>query len=151
QWRPSAHVFDQLRQHGIRRDLAEDWIPEFAMYHGGKADRQGAFDAKFLKHGIHMLRSSQSQPKPIPEGWEPDQRTLQLLRTEAIEVDFIWSCATEFVMYWTECQVPNHGWQAKFLQYCRRQWLRKSASTDLAAAGTQGLASRMTDRSWAEG
>lgn len=150
QWRPSDHVFDQLKtMRAIDRDFAEDQLPGFQTYHMGTENRQGAFDSSFLKHVIHNSESDKGKPSKLPDDWEPDQVTIQRLRTQGVDPSFIWEAATSFSMYWRERNEARHGWNSVFYNSCLSFWRGGSQSKSLAVGG-QSTLERFTDRSWAE-
>lgn len=148
-WKPSAHVFEQLEQHGVSPDLAASWLPEFTIYHCETVDRQGAFDAKFLKNCLHRFRTTQSEPKTLPRDWYPAQQTIALLRGSGVDVNFICSAADSFALYWTERGEARHAWEAMFVAHCNSLWAKRQANSITTITDSESLARKLTDRSWA--
>lgn len=149
-WRPSEHIVETLKvTRGIDPDFCEDCLPDFVIYHGGKQDRQGAFDAKFRSHVLRNHEMRKHEPKPLPAGWQPDQQTIQRLVLAGVAVDFIWDVLPEFDLYWRERGTPEHGWNAKYYAHVTRSWQQRS--TQMAAERLRDKPlDRMGDRSWAE-
>ncbi len=148
QWRPGDTVFERLKAiKGIDQDFAEDQLLGFVTYHAGTTKRQGAFESAFIKHVIYNFENRKSFPTLLPLDWAPDQITIQRLRVQGVEVNFIWEQATEFSMYWQERGTAGYGWQSKFFTRCLGAWRnRKPVPIDQST-----VLDRLGDRSWSEG
>ncbi|MDP2141315.1 MAG: DnaT-like ssDNA-binding domain-containing protein [Gammaproteobacteria bacterium] len=153
-WKPSEQVLELITNtRGVPRTFCEDAIPEFTLYHRGAVKSAGAHDAAFLRQCVKTwdLYKSSTPASRMPEGWEPDQETIQRLRVGGVAVDFIWDQATRFAMYWRERNEPRHAWNAMFFENTLRMWNQRPAEISTPnERGVAGALHRLTDRSWAE-
>jgi len=166
-WQPSSDAQDILERSGIDRSFIEDAVPEFVLYwrENGKKDRQ--WNTRFIEHvrrqWAHYTNAINfdTEPRQIPENWQPDDAVFDILRMANIDADFARQLLPEFRLYWLDSRQLQRSWNSKFLQHIKYQWAQRHRMGD-SYAGQQNadgkrqteaekLFSKLTDRSWASG
>lgn len=166
-WQPSSDALDILERSGIDRSFIEDAVPEFVLYwrENGKQDRQ--WNTRFIEHirrqWAHYTNAIDfdTEPRQIPENWQPDDAVFDILRMANIDADFARQLLPEFRLYWLDSRQLQRSWNSKFLQHIKYQWAQRHRMGD-SYAGQQNadgkrqteaekLFSKLTDRSWASG
>lgn len=168
-WQPSEDALEILDRMGINANFIEDAIPEFVLHWSERGVAEKTWNSKFVNHIKYQWAkynnaiAHNTEPLPIPQDWQPDDRVIEVLLMSNIDEDFAKSLVPEFVMYWRDRNELHHSWPTKFLQYVKMQWARNHGNRDHAkdthAEGS--AASRKTrdrtifedlsDRSWASG
>lgn len=166
-WQPSVDAMEILERSGIDRSFIEDAVPEFVLYwrENGRKDRQ--WNTQFIKHvrlqWAHYTNAINfdTEPRQLPENWEPDAAVFDILRMANIDAEFARQLLPEFSLYWLDSRQLQRSWNSKFLQHIKYQWAQRHRMGD-SYAGQQNadgkhqteaekLFSKLTDRSWASG
>ncbi len=169
-WWPSADAMSILINAGINEEFIEDAVPEFVLYWRERGASNGAWNTRFIEHirrqwakysaSIHY----DTQPRRIPEDWQPSPECYDILRMAQIDEDFARDKVSEFVLYWRDTNQVHASWNTRFLQFIKTQWARRlveshnmsvyhAENQSFIGKGQQepGAAfQRFTDRSWAE-
>lgn len=169
-WRPSQDAMEVLITHaGINAQFVEDAIPEFVLYWQERGDIARTWNSKFIQHVRRQwVRYSsalehETEPRRIPENWQPGEDVFDVLRLANIDIEFARSLVPEFVIFWRDSNQVHTSWNTKFLQNVKHYWARRHASGAVQGnhyAGQQttpqsgrtkdrSLAEDLTDRSWA--
>lgn len=171
-WRPSRDALEVLVKHAnISLAFIEDAIPEFVLYWQERGDLGRTWNSKFIQHvkrqwlRYNAALEHDTEPRRIPENWQPSQDVYDVLRLANIDIDFARRQVPEFVLYWRDSNQVHSSWNTKFLQHVKFHWARQHAlNTQNSQAGQDAgqqdpsLASRtrdrslvqdLTDRSWA--
>jgi hypothetical protein len=170
-WRPSNDALEVLVKHAnISYAFVEDAIPEFVLYWQERGEVGRTWNSKFIQHVKRQwVRYSSAlehdtEPKRIPENWQPSNEVFDVLRLAEIKMDFARQQVTEFVLYWRESNQLYASWNTKFLQHVKYHWAKQHALTPQQGnshAGQQthhstsstrdrSLVQDLTDRSWAQ-
>lgn len=171
-WRPSRDALELLVKHAcINRAFVEDAIPEFILYWQERGEVGRTWNSKFIQHVKRQwvrytsALEHDSEPKRLPDNWQPSKDVYDVLRLANINIDFAQQQLPEFVLFWQENKRVNSSWNTKFLQHVKHHWARHHA---LASPTTQvtrhagqqpsaqpgttrdrSLIEDLTDRSWA--
>ncbi len=169
-WRPSHDAIEVLVTHaGINAQFVEDAIPEFVLYWQERGDIGRTWNSKFIQHVRRQwVRYSSAlehdtEPRRIPENWQPGEDVFDVLRLANIDIEFARSLVREFVIFWRDSNQVYSSWNTKFLQHVKLYWARRHASAVVQGnhhAGQQtttptgrtkdrSLTEDLTDRSWA--
>lgn len=60
----------------------------------------------------------------IPDDWQPQDATVQLLAQNGINREFTLSQVLEFRVYWSERGIRHHAWNSKFMKHVMHEWRR---------------------------
>ncbi|MCP5330501.1 MAG: hypothetical protein H7A05_09425 [Pseudomonadales bacterium] len=169
-WWPSQDAMTILENAGISTGFIEDAVPEFVLYWRERGASSGAWNTRFIEHvrrqwarysaSIHH----DSQPRCIPEDWQPSAECYEILRLAEIDEDFARGKVSEFVLYWRDTKQVHASWNTRFLQFIKYQWARRlveAPNMSISHAENQSFIGkgqqepgaalrRFTDRSWAE-
>lgn len=169
-WWPSPDAVSILENAGINAAFIEDAIPEFVLYWRERGASHGAWNTRFIEHirrqwakysvSIHY----DTQPRRIPDNWQPSPECFDVLGMAEIDVGFARSKVAEFVLYWRDTNQAHASWNTRFLQFIKYQWARRlSESSGLSVTDAENQSfigkgqqepdaaiRRFTDRSWAE-
>jgi hypothetical protein len=171
-WRPSKDAFEVLVKHAnISYAFVEDAIPEFVLYWQERGEVGRTWNSKFIQHvkrqwvRYSSALENDTEPKRIPENWQPSTEVFDVLRLAEIKADFAKSQVAEFVLFWRESNQLYASWNTKFLQHVKYHWAKQHALAPIAQqgnhhAGQQAtnlstrtrdhrLAEQINDRSWA--
>lgn len=171
-WRPSNDALEVLVKHAnISYAFVEDAIPEFVLYWQERGEVGRTWNSKFIQHVKRQwVRYSSAlehdtEPKRIPENWQPSSEVFDVLRLAEIKMDFAKQQVTEFVLYWRESNQLYASWNTKFLQHVKYHWAKQHALTPIAQQGNHHagqqkapltgrtrdhrIAEQISDRSWA--
>ncbi|MBU2886643.1 hypothetical protein KO507_12795 [Gilvimarinus agarilyticus] len=171
-WRPSRDALELLVRHsGINLTFVEDAIPEFVLYWQERGEVGRTWNTKFSQHVKRQWARFTSaiehdtEPKRIPENWQPSADVFDVLALANIDLEFAHSQVPEFVLFWRESNRVYPSWNTKFLQHVKYHWARQHALTNTAEQGNQhgqqqspagasatrdrSLIQDLTDRSWA--
>ncbi len=171
-WRPSRDALELLIKHaGINQAFVEDAIPEFVLYWRERGEVGRTWNSKFIQHVKRQWARYTSalehdtEPRRLPENWQPSRDVYDVLRLANIDVRFAERQVPEFVLFWKESNHVNSSWNTKFLQHVKHHWARHHALTSpttqvnhhagqqqTAQSGTtrdRSLLEDLTDRSWA--
>lgn len=166
-WQPSDDALDILERSGIDRSFIEDAVPEFVLYwrENGRKDRQ--WNTRFIEHvrrqWAHYTNAINfdTEPRQIPEDWQPDDAVFDILRMANIDAEFARQLLPEFRLYWLDSRQLQRSWNSKFLQHVKYQWAQRHRMGDSYArqqnadgkhqSEAEKLFSKLTDRSWASG
>lgn len=172
QWRPSRDALEVLVKHaGISLAFVEDSIPEFVVYWQERGEVGRTWNSKFIQHVKRQwLRYSSAlehdtEPKRIPENWQPGKDVYDVLKLANIDLQFAQQQVAEFVLFWRDSNQVYASWNTKFLQHVKYHWAKQHALTTVNSqqvnhAGQQiphsssrtrdsSLAEQLNDRSWA--
>ncbi|HTF95193.1 MAG TPA: DnaT-like ssDNA-binding domain-containing protein [Cellvibrio sp.] len=172
QWRPSRDALEVLVKHaGISLAFVEDSIPEFVVYWQERGEVGRTWNSKFIQHVKRQwLRYSSAlehdtEPRRIPENWQPGKDVYDVLRLANIDLKFAQQQVAEFVLFWRDSNQVYTSWNTKFLQHVKYHWAKQHALTTVNLqqvnhAGQQiphqsgrtrdsSLAEQLNDRSWA--
>ncbi|WP_039915179.1 DnaT-like ssDNA-binding domain-containing protein [Cellvibrio mixtus] len=172
QWRPSRDALEVLVKHaGISLAFVEDSIPEFVVYWQERGEVGRTWNSKFIQHVKRQwLRYSSAlehdtEPKRIPENWQPGKDVYDVLKLANIDLKFAQQQVAEFVLFWRDSNQVYASWNTKFLQHVKYHWAKQHALTTVNSqqvnhAGQQNahqsgrtrdssLAEQLNDRSWA--
>ena len=171
-WNPSKDALEVLVKHaGISYAFVEDAIPEFVLYWQERGEVGRTWNSKFIQHVKRQwVRYStalehDTEPKRIPENWQPSTDVFDVLRLANIDTEFAKLQVGEFVLFWRESNQLYASWNTKFLQHVKYHWAKQHALVPSAQgnhhAGQQSahstsstrdrsLVQDLTDRSWAQ-
>lgn len=170
QWWPSDDALGILVNADINAVFIEDAIPEFVLYWRERGVVNGAWNTRFIEHirrqwGKYSASIAfDTQPKRIPEDWQPSPECFDILHLAEIDEGFAREKISEFVLYWRDTNQVHASWNTRFLQFIKYQWARRLESSQNLSLkhaenqssfgkGQQDLGQafqRFTDRSWAE-
>lgn len=170
-WRPSHDAIDILtRQSAISRNFVEDAIPEFLLYWRERGELCSTWDSRFV---LHVKRQwarytaalkSDSEPRPMPDDWQPDPTVYDVLELANIDRPFAQMILPEFVLFWRDSGRVQSSWNTRFLQHVKREWARRqetvitpepsngrsTRSNTATRTRDRSLEQDLLDRSWAE-
>ncbi|WP_049630847.1 DnaT-like ssDNA-binding domain-containing protein [Cellvibrio sp. pealriver] len=172
QWRPSRDALEVLIKHAnISLAFIEDTIPEFIVYWKEAGEVTKTWNSRFIQHvkrqwlRYHSALEHDSEPKRIPENWQPSHNTYDVLKLANIDLQFAQKQVPEFVLYWKDTNQMHSSWNTKFLQHVKYHWAKQHALTTVNSqqvnhAGQpiphqsgrtrdSSLAEQLNDRSWA--
>ena len=172
-WLPSKDALEVLVKHAnISYAFVEDAIPEFVLYWQERGEVGRTWNSKFIQHVKRQwVRYSSTlehdtEPKRIPETWQPSNDLFDVLKLANIDINFARRQVAEFVLFWRESNQLYASWNTKFLQHVKYHWAKQHAlatTTQQANhhAGQQthnstnstrdrSLVQDLTDRSWAQ-
>lgn len=172
QWRPSRDALEVLVKHaGISLAFVEDSIPEFVVYWQERGDVGRTWNSKFIQHvkrqwlRYNSALEHDTEPKRIPENWQPGNDVFDVLRLANIDLEFARRQVAEFLLFWRDSNQVYASWNTKFLQHVKFHWAKQHALTTVNSqqvnhAGQQlthpssrtrdsSLAEQLNDRSWA--
>lgn len=166
-WRPSPDAMDVLTRHAaIHPQFIEDAIPEFILYWAERGEKSRTWNTKFIQHirrqwaRYTSALEHDSEPRRIPENWQPGSDVYDILRMANIDVNFAQQLLPEFLIFWRDSNQVYSSWNTKFLQHVKFHWAKRhslSASNINAPQGrnhegqqTTTQSSRTRDRSIAE-
>ncbi len=174
QWRPSSDAMDVLLRHAaIHPQFIEDAIPEFILYWAERGERSRTWNTKFIQHVRRQWARYSSalehdtEPKRIPESWQPGNDVNDILRLANIDVNFAMQLLPEFIVYWRDSNQMYASWNTKFLQHVKHHWAKRhSLTTSSGHSKGQGhegqqstpqsgrtrdrsISEQLKDRSWA--
>ncbi len=172
-WRPSNDALEVLVKHAnISYAFVEDAIPEFVLYWQERGEVGRTWNSKFIQHvkrqwvRYSSALENDTEPKRIPENWQPSTEVFDVLRLAEIKADFAKSQVAEFVLFWRESNQLYASWNTKFLQHVKYHWAKQHALAPLAQQGNhhagqhanhsasstrdRSLVQDLTDRSWAQ-
>lgn len=165
-WQPSLDAWEFMVNHAaINKEFIEDAIPEFIFYWMDRGEKQNNWNRKFYDHvrlqwaRYHSALENSTDPKPIPDNWQPSNEVFDVLSMANIDAQFARQILPEFVIYWRDSNQIHTSWNTRFLQYVKRQWAKRNSIQDGGAQPTVSHANRSTrdisleeelsDRSWA--
>ncbi len=172
QWRPSRDALEVLVKHaGISLAFVEDSIPEFVVYWQERGEVGRTWNSKFIQHvkrqwlRYNSALEHDTEPKRIPENWQPGKDVYDVLKLANIDLKFAQQQVAEFVLFWRDSNQVYASWNTKFLQHVKYHWAKQHALTTVNSqqvnhAGQQNphssgrtrdssLAEQLNDRSWA--
>ncbi len=173
-WRPSKDALEVLVKHAnISFAFVEDAIPEFVLYWQERGEVGRTWNSKFIQHvkrqwlRYNSALEHDTEPKRIPDNWQPSNDVFDVLRLANIDMDFAKRQVAEFVLFWRESNQLYASWNTKFLQHVKYHWAKQHAlSTFTPQQGNQhagqqsthstsstrdrSLVQDLTDRSWAQ-
>jgi hypothetical protein len=172
QWRPSREALEVLVKHAnISLAFVEDSIPEFVVYWQERGEVGRTWNSKFIQHvkrqwlRYHSALEHDTEPKRIPENWQPSQDVYDVLKLANIDLQFARKQVGEFVLFWRDSNQVYPSWNTKFLQHVKYHWAKQHALTNVNSqqvnhAGQpithstsrtrdSSLAEQLNDRSWA--
>ncbi len=162
-WQPSRDALDILvLQAGIKQEFVEDAIPEFVLYWTERGESHRTWNTKFVQHvRIQWAKFTaaiehNSEPRPIPQHWQPSEDVYDVLRLANIDLKFAHSLIPEFVLYWRDRGQLVTSWNTKYLQHVKRMWAQRHALDQTGNNSNRSireisLEEQLTDRSWADG
>lgn len=171
-WRPSKDALEVLVKHAnISYAFVEDAIPEFVLYWQERGEVGRTWNSKFIQHVKRQwVRYSSAlehdtEPKRIPENWQPSSEVFDVLRLAEIKMEFAQKQVAEFVLFWRESNQLYASWNTKFLQHVKYHWAKQHALAPITQQGNhhagqqapnistrtrdRGLTEQLNDRSWA--
>ena len=171
-WRPSKDALEVLVKHaGISYAFVEDAIPEFVLYWQERGEVARTWNSKFIQHVKRQwVRYSSAlehdtEPKRIPDNWQPSSEVFDVLRLAEIKMEFAQKQVAEFVLFWRESNQLYASWNTKFLQHVKYHWAKQHALVPITQQGNhhagqqapnistrtrdRGLTEQLNDRSWA--
>lgn len=171
-WRPSREALEVLVKHAnISLAFVEDSIPEFVVYWQERGEVGRTWNSKFIQHvkrqwlRYHSALEHDTEPKRIPENWQPSQDVYDVLKLANIDLQFARKQVGEFVLFWRDSNQVYPSWNTKFLQHVKYHWAKQHALTNVNSqqvnhAGQpithstsrtrdSSLAEQLNDRSWA--
>lgn len=172
-WRPSQDALEVLVKHAnISLAFVEDAIPEFVLYWQERGDATRTWNSKFIQHvkrqwlRYNSALEHDTEPRRIPETWQPSQDVYDVLKLANIDLNFAKRQVPEFVLYWRDSNQIHSSWNTKFLQHVKFHWARQhtltttnpqQAGQDAGQQNThsgsrtrdRSLVQDLTDRSWA--
>ena len=177
-WRPSKDALEVLVKHAnISYAFVEDAIPEFVVYWHERGEVGRTWNSKFIQHvkrqwvRYSSALENDTEPKRIPDNWQPSAEVFDVLRLAEIKADFAKNQVAEFVLFWRESNQLYASWNTKFLQHVKYHWAKQHAlaptaqppftqqgnhhagqQTNHSASSTRNrsLVQDLTDRSWAQ-
>jgi hypothetical protein len=172
-WRPSRDALEVLVKHAdISLAFIEDAIPEFVLYWQERGEVGRTWNSKFIQHvkrqwlRYNSALENDTEPRRIPDDWQPSQDLFDVLRLANIDVEFARSQVPEFLLFWRDSNQLHSSWNTKFLQHVKYHWAKQHALSQVNPqqaghhAGQQAthqsgrtrdrsLVEDLTDRSWA--
>jgi hypothetical protein len=171
-WRPSNDALEVLVKHaGISYAFVEDAIPEFVLYWQERGEVGRIWNSKFIQHvkrqwvRYSSALENDTEPKRIPENWQPSSKVFDVLRLAEIKMDFAQRQVAEFVLFWRESNQLYASWNTKFLQHVKYHWAKQHALTPITQQGNHHagqqktpltgrtrdhrITEQISDRSWA--
>jgi len=173
-WRPSRDALEVLVKHAnISLAFVEDAIPEFVLYWQERGDVGRTWNSKFIQHvkrqwlRYNSALEHDTEPRRIPDNWQPSAEVYDVLRLANISLDFAKRQVAEFLLFWRDSNQVYSSWNTKFLQHVKYHWAKQHALTTANSqqvnshagqqhANTSGrtrdrsLAEQLNDRSWAQ-
>jgi polyhydroxyalkanoate synthesis regulator phasin len=173
EWRPNQDALEVLVKHaGISLAFVEDSIPEFVVYWKERGDVGKTWNTKFIQHvkrqwaRYSSALEHDSEPKRIPDNWQPSRDVYDVLKLANIDLQFAQRQVPEFMLFWRDSNQVHSSWNTKFLQHVKFHWAKQHALITLPSsqvnshAGQQfvnpttrtkdsSLTQQLTDRSWA--
>ncbi|WP_439133216.1 DnaT-like ssDNA-binding domain-containing protein [Pseudomaricurvus sp.] len=174
-WRPSPDAMDVLTRHAaIHPQFIEDAIPEFILYWAERGERSRTWNTKFIQHirrqwaRYTSALEHDSEPRRIPENWQPGSDVYDILRMANIDVSFAQQLLPEFLIFWRDSNQVYASWNTKFLQHVKFHWAKRHSLSSSTVNAPQGrnhegqqattqpsrtrdrsIAEDLNDRSWA--
>ncbi|GAB3094397.1 hypothetical protein G8770_01730 [Aestuariicella hydrocarbonica] len=169
-WRPSPDALDVLTRHAaIHPQFIEDAVPEFVLYWAERGGRSRTWNTKFIQHVRRQWARYTSalehdtEPKRIPENWQPGDDVHDILRLANIDVNFALQLVPEFVIFWRDSNQVYASWNTKFLQHVKYHWAKRHSlsapqgqnhegqqtATHSSRTRDRTIAEDLNDRSWA--
>lgn len=172
-WRPSKDALEVLVKHAnISLAFVEDAIPEFVLYWQERGEVSRTWNSKFIQHvkrqwvRYNSALEHDSEPRRIPENWQPGADVFDVLRLANIDLEFAKRQVPEFLLFWRESNQVYSSWNTKFLQHVKYHWAKQHAlttvnsqqvnshagqqhSTSTRSTRDRSLVEDLTDRSWA--
>jgi polyhydroxyalkanoate synthesis regulator phasin len=179
EWRPSQDALEVLVKHAnISLAFVEDAIPEFVLYWQERGDVGKTWNSKFIQHvkrqwtRYNSALEHDTEPRRIPENWQPSNDLFDVLRLANINKEFAQRQVAEFLLFWRDSNQIYASWNTKFLQHVKFHWAKQHALTTMASSAanissagnrhagqqpthstnstrTRSLIEDLTDRSWA--
>lgn len=178
-WRPSNDALEVLVKHAsISFAFVEDAIPEFVLYWQERGEVGRTWNSKFIQHVKRQwvrytsALENDTEPKRIPENWQPSTDVFDVLRLANIDMEFAKRQVGEFLLFWRDSNQLYASWNTKFLQHVKYHWAKQHALTSstqqpfIASQGNhhagqqathstsstrdRSLVQDLTDRSWAQ-
>lgn len=171
QWRPSRDALEVLVKHAtISLAFVEDAIPEFVLYWQERGDVGRTWNSKFIQHvkrqwlRYNSALEHDTEPRRIPENWQPSAEVYDVLRLANIDLAFAKRQVSEFVLFWRDSNQVYTSWNTKFLQHVKYHWAKQHALAVNSQQVTNhagqlahrtgrtrdsSLAEQLNDRSWA--
>jgi hypothetical protein len=172
-WWPSKDALEVLVKHAnISYAFVEDAVPEFVLYWQERGEVGRTWNSKFIQHVKRQwVRYSSTlehdtEPKRIPESWQPSNDLFDVLKLANIDMNFAQRQVAEFVLFWRESNQLYASWNTKFLQHVKYHWAKQHALAPITQQGKhhagqqninptrstrdRSLAEDLTDRSWAQ-
>ena len=171
-WWPSKDALEVLVKHAnISYAFVEDAIPEFVLYWQERGEVGRTWNSKFIQHVKRQwVRYSSTlehdtEPKRIPETWQPSSDLFDVLKLANIDMNFAQRQVAEFVLFWRESNQLYASWNTKFLQHVKYHWAKQHALAQTTQANhhagqqthhstsstrDRSLVQDLTDRSWAQ-
>jgi hypothetical protein len=156
-WQPSRDALEVMVKHaGISRQFVEDAIPEFVLYWSERAELSRTWNSKFIQHVRRQWArytsalEHDSEPKRIPENWQPSADVYDVLKLANIDLNFARMQVQEFTLFWRDSNQVYASWNTKFLQHVKYHWARRHALSTPQGnhyAGTTATPARTRDRS----
>src|SRR5690606_27971575 len=132
QWRPSRDALEVLVKHAnLSRAFVEDEIPEFVLYWQERGEVSRTWNSKFIQHvkrqwvRYNSALEHDSEPRRIPENWQPGADVYDVLRLANIDLEFARRQVPEFLLFWRESNQVHSSWNTKFLQHVKYHWARQ--------------------------
>jgi len=160
-WKPSLDAMEILvEKAGIRQEFVEDAIPEFVLYWLERGEKHRTWNTKFVQHvrvqwaKFTAAIEHNTDPRPIPNGWQPSRDVYDVLRLANIDIPFAQSLLPEFVLYWRDRGTLYGSWNTKYLQHVKHHWANRASANNNAPSSNRqtrdiSLEEQLTDRSWA--
>jgi hypothetical protein len=158
-WTPSLDALEILTERaGISREFVEDAVPEFVLYWRERGESHRTWNSKFVQHvRIQWAKYTaaiehNTNPRPIPEDWQPSRDVCDVLQLANIDLSFARSLIPEFVLYWRDRGVLIGSWNTKYLQHVKRMWAQRHTLPTATNRNTRdiSLEEQLSDRSWAQ-
>lgn len=159
-WKPSHDALEILiEKGGIKREFVEDAVPEFILYWRERGESHRTWNTKFVQHvRVQWAKYTaaiehNTDPRPIPESWQPSADVYDVLRLANIDLAFARSFIAEFVLYWRDRGTLHGSWNTKFLQHVKYRWAQRHVTADTSSQRQTrdiSLEEQLTDRSWAD-
>ena len=132
EWRPSPDALEILtRQAAVNAQFVHDAIPEFVLYWQERGEVSRAWNSKFIQHVRNQWARYSSalehdtQPRRIPENWQPSEDVNDVLRLANIDLDYAQQLLPEFNLFWRDSNRVYASWNTKFLQHIKYHWARR--------------------------
>lgn len=171
-WKPSKDALEVLVKHaGISYAFVEDAIPEFVLYWQERGEVGRTWNSKFIQHvkrqwvRYSSALENDTEPKRIPENWQPSNDVFDVLRLANIDMEFAQRQVAEFLLFWRESNQLYASWNTKFLQHVKYHWAKQHAlvpsqqgnhhagqqsAHSTSSTRDRSLVQDLTDRSWAQ-